>query len=294
MKIRVVTYNLRSGLEGHREDDPTAGLEAVAEVLNALQQGAAQPEHFVALVQEIETGARRTGCVDQPAWLKERLGWETDLFFPAFERQMRHQDRDSVWRYGNALLTPATLDHAPDVRLQPLPRTDYRTAHPDWPAWIGEPRVAAHVTIALHAQPLQICCTHLGVTPDQRELQRAAIAGYLVRSREEGRPVIVGGDFNVGIDHTHFVDQPPNMTPRAAPRDELADLCARAGLVDVLARVSAEDRTYPTPQPTFSLDRIMVSENFRIDAAGVHNDGPNAASDHFAVFADLTLATAGK
>lgn len=293
LRIRVVSYNIRSGLQRRSEHRPTEGLEAIARVLRTLQGQAAQPEQFIAFVQEIEIGAPRSGLLDQPAWLRGHLGWKTGLFFQAFEQALIHEGRPTTWRYGNGLFAPHSIVGEPlerHVRQQQLEGRDYTQAHPEWPAWFGEPRVAGHVEAVLGGGELQLCCSHLGVTPDQREQQRESIADHLVKRMRDDHPVIVSADFNPGIDQHHFVDDPPSMKPCATPAEELGSFCARTGLTDVLTSLGVQAWTYPTPRPTFALDRVLVSRHFRLEDAGVFVDhAAEAASDHYAVFADLVV-----
>ena len=293
MKVRAVTYHIRSGLQRRSEHRPAEGLEAVARVLRTLQTQAAQPQHFIAFVQEVEIGAPRSGWIDQPTWLREHLGWQTGLFFQAFEKTLVHEGQATVWRYGNALFAPSSIVEEPlqrHVSPQPLEGRDYSQAHPEWPNWLGEPRVAGHVESVVDGRALQLCCSHLGVTPGQREQQLAAIADHMVLRIRANRPTIVGADFNAGIDHEHFVNNPPATEPCATPAAELGDFCARTGLVDVLSSLDVEAWTYPAPNPTFALDRILVSPDVGLERAGVYVDHPaEAASDHYAVFADLVV-----
>ena len=198
-----------------------------------------------------------------------------------------------MWRYGNGLLAPFDLlgrGSSDGVLLQRLEADAPLPVRDGWPAWFGESRVAAHVRAMIEGVPMRLCGTHLGVLPEQRRWQRERIAERLAAEAGGDCPTIVAADFNSGIDHTHFVDEPCNMTPCCTPQQELAEWRERTGLVDVLDHLGVDDRTYPTPAPTFALDRIWVSRHFGVENAGVYVDDPvAAASDHYPVFADLVL-----
>ena len=167
--LRVVSYNIRHGLGTDNQLD----LERTASVLAGLQAD-------VIALQEVDRGVRRSGQVDQPRFLAERLGME-----PAFGKFMDYQGG----QYGLAILSRLPIDQA---RVIPLPEGN-------------EPRVALLVRLRLpDGQPLAVANLHFDWVDDDtfRFAQATRLAGEL-ESVEV--PLIVAGDFN---------DEPDSRTVR--------------------------------------------------------------------------------
>lgn len=153
--------------------------------------------------------------------------------------------------FGNAIIS---RDDAEQCRCFRLPSTR------EWRAM--EPRTALDAWFSPGGRRIRFLCTHLGLTPSQRQVQ----CGYLARLlQEEGGPAILAGDLN------------------ALPGSPELDLLERAGVIDC-----APDGppTFPAAGPRSRIDYLYVSRHFEVERCWVV---PTDASDHRPVVADLVL-----
>lgn len=158
--MRVVSYNIRSGLE--------QGLESVAQVITALDAD------LVAL-QEVDSRTVRSGAVEQVAELAARCGYGHHQFFSA-------TPWEGGGEYGLGLLSRQRLSETATVQLP----VDGPDAHPS----ATEPRIVATATLPWG---LKVLNTHFGLTNSQRTRQARLVAEL---SRQAGEPLILLGDFN--------------------------------------------------------------------------------------------------
>lgn len=203
--IRIATYNIRHA--------SLKGLEAVARTLEAT--GA---ELFA--LQEVDRWVRRSGGVDQAAWLAARLGCSY-AFAPSFSLE--------GGEYGLALLSTHPIVH-------------HRARH--LPHDVGLPSVHLEQRVLLTAEiapagqaALRIAVTHLGLHPTERMEQARALLDVL---GGEGRTLLVG-DLNEG-------------------RTEPAYRLCASHLADCLEDVGASPLlTYPSERPTIGIDHVLRS-----------------------------------
>jgi endonuclease/exonuclease/phosphatase family metal-dependent hydrolase len=281
MRLKIVTYNIKSGL--YHPD----GLEAVARVLEA-----AAPQ--VIALQEVDRDTRRARHEDQTAWLADRLGMPYHCFgaatpwdgggeygvslisaFPLLEQRVTHlwvpqgQDVPHGAREPRVALS-AKLAIAPDDGLGPGERAGAAAARAG-----GASGDAADGSA--HAdETLTVMVTHFGLTDEQRRRQAEQLLG-LARSADDGK-VIVTGDLN---------GRPDSPEVRV-----LADT-----LHDVLGHVPETERiTFPSGDPEMhgrdflarTIDYIFTGDGARVEGARVIADH-SLASDHNPCEATLRL-----
>jgi len=230
--IRVATYNiLHAALKG---------LDAIADVLRAID-----PD-LVAL-QEVDRGVARSGGVDQPAWLADRLG-----LHHAFACACPWEGGE----YGLAILSRFPIAGTRVLRLPSRAILSLADG--------AEPRIMLSAGVDAPGGPLTFNATHLGLHPTERMLQAEAIAGELA-----GRPrVLLCGDLNEGHTEPAFLR------------------LAREGFVDCLGeRGDLPLRSYPSHAPTIGIDHVLRSAD--LPAAGVARAVAADASDHLPVVVDL-------
>lgn len=198
--LRLVTYNVRH-----------ASVEGVAGLVRVLSSLA--PD--VIALQEVDLGAHRSGGVDQPGALAGALGLHA-TFFPAFPFD--------GGAYGQLLLTREAPLRTELVRL-PGPVEPPATADGI------EPRVLG---IATMADGRTFACAHLGLDPEERRRQGAAILAALL-----GRPrVVLLADLNEGPGGDAFGQLCRSL------RDPLAGRAARA--------------TFPAHAPLLAADHVLL------------------------------------
>ncbi|MBA3394867.1 MAG: endonuclease/exonuclease/phosphatase family protein [Deltaproteobacteria bacterium] len=162
MRLRIMTYNIRSG----RGLDNRVDLDRIADVI-----GAFEPD--IVALQEVDVGRARSGSVDQASYLARRLAM-TASFAPCI---VRGDDR-----YGIATLTRLPVLA---TRQLTLPQQTHRRR--------SEPRCAlmSRLTWAGAGRELDVINTHLSILPGERPAQVAMIA-----SEAPADDLVICGDFN--------------------------------------------------------------------------------------------------
>lgn len=155
--IRVVTYNIRSGLG-------TDGIRSIRRIANVLVD--LKPD--VVCLQEVDQHVPRSWLANQPKFLGMRLGMQA-----VFQRNISF----GVGGYGNCVLVKPRADHC---RCHRLPGG-------------GEPRGLLEVQTTVDGNDLLVFCTHLSTAREARELQAAET--QKIASRSLG-PKILCGDLN--------------------------------------------------------------------------------------------------
>jgi len=234
--LTVMAWNLRMGYG----IDGRFRVEEVAELV-----AAEAPD--VVLLSEIDRGWLLNGGQDQLSVLARLLDMDAH-FGPA---------ADPVW--GDAILTRLPVR---DVVARPLP---------DFGAVTGAQVMAA--TVIKDGQEYDVLSTHLQPAdhgPGQGSLLQARrIAAFAEARRRDGRPLVLGGDFNV------------------VPGSESFLTLLDAGLDDGLAG-SRPLFTSPADGPEQQIDHLFVSRGTWVSAAWAVR---TELSDHFPVL--VTIAAPG-
>lgn len=258
LRLTVMSYNIRVGIGGGEWHNEPAriNLEPIAQLIET---------HRPDLVglQEVDQFRKRTGGMDQPAWLSTRLKMHV-AFQPAFSVV---GENGRLEHYGVALLSRHPMGSSTAFKLF---RPDYRATHPGYPDYYGEQRVLLYAPVEVAGRTVHVFVTHLGLTADQRAKQIEQIAE--ITARYQG-PKILVGDFN------------------AEPDEPAMGLLSRH-FQDALSAVGASAdarRSFPAGlNPRKAIDYIFVSAEFRVRNARVIRDA-TLASDHNPVIAEIEL-----
>jgi endonuclease/exonuclease/phosphatase family metal-dependent hydrolase len=154
--LRVVTWNIRAGL--------SSSIDAIGDALEQLDAD-------VIALQEVDLDADRTGVVNQPAVLAERLGM--DWTFAA-----ARAEGDGA--FGVALLSRLPIVEAARIDL------------PSDNAF--EPRVAVDAHLCAGDVRLRVASLHADIYPWSAKQNADFLAAHLQESAGEG--VVIGGDLN--------------------------------------------------------------------------------------------------
>ncbi len=157
----------------------------------------------------------------------------------------------SLGWHGNALLVRRTLE----------PLEAHAVALP-----MLEPRGAVRGDFAIGGRRLRALGMHLDLSGLRRRDQIRAVLGHL-EGCEHACPAVLMGDFNQwGMGTGAMREFGPGW------------------------HALAPGRSFPSRQPVAHLDRIIVSREWRVMAAGVHHSAlATRASDHLPVWARLEL-----
>jgi endonuclease/exonuclease/phosphatase family metal-dependent hydrolase len=244
--VRALTFNIRHGvgLDGVHDLERVARLieEATADVV-ALQE---VDRHLSA----------RSGYLDQPGWLAQRLDMDM-AYGPVVDLGPAESGPAGARRqYGIALLSRAALRDPRNILLT-RPRG-------------GEQRGLLGAAVDVAGQAVRVFCTHL---QHRSRTERLAQATQIAESLAVGTgPVVVMGDLNA---------RPGD--PEIAPLTEvLHDAWAMAG--------DGAGFTFDAATPHARIDYILTSADLVARSAAVL---PTDASDHWALLAELELDAVG-
>ena len=161
VSLRVATWNIKHGLGM----DGNLDLERIAGVIEGFDAD-------IVALQEVDENVRRSGRIDQAAWLGDRLGMHA-----SFGSFMDYQGG----RYGLAILSRLPIDSSQSWRL-----TD---GH--------EPRVALaiEVTPAVGHSSIGVVCVHFDWVEDD-DYRFTQATETMLRLGSLDSPWIVLGDFN--------------------------------------------------------------------------------------------------
>ncbi len=169
MKLRVVTWNIHKCIGGvDRRYDLARTVETLAHYA---------PD--VALLQEVDAGARRSNGDRQSELLADRLGLSHHAWFP-------NVDVRGGGTYGNAILSRFPLDEVRNIDLTLPLRKKRSVLH-----------AVTRVNLGEHDRTVHIFNMHLGLAQYERRRQLATfLESHPFQGLHHDTPVIVGGDLN--------------------------------------------------------------------------------------------------
>lgn len=248
MRLKLVTYNIHRAIGVDRRFRP----DRIVQIL-------AHHDPDIALLQEVDQGAPRSGEIDLAKELASALG------FTHFA--VGHNVTLRRGRYGNA-----TLSKHPILRERNIDLTVEKKKR----------RGCQHTTVMIAdslgpERPLEVFNLHLGLSARERSRQ----VGLLVRSDEFAslpldRACLVGGDFNDWRSLLH-----PIFT-------EILDFrCATQHSF----RYNGAIRTYPSFSPQGGLDKLYARGGLNLlSARRCRLRVSKVASDHLPIVAEMELA----
>ncbi|WP_341360137.1 endonuclease/exonuclease/phosphatase family protein [Georgenia sp. M64] len=241
---------------GRAPTGPSHALLAAAE-----QVAAARPD--VVLLQEVDRGQRRSGGIDQTAFLAGALGLRHHRFAPSLLGSATGLRLTAPgllpvrWRAGRAGYGVAILSRHPVRSWHVLRlRGGGLRRHPAGTLAYDAGRVALAAVVDTPDGPLTVLTTHLSVEPTTARTQLARAAGAL--STLPG-PRVLGGDLNL----------------------DPADVAAVTGLGPL-----ATAPTFTNRRPRRQLDHLLGDG---VRAAGPGRPYHLPVSDHAGLGADVVL-----
>ncbi|MES0808633.1 endonuclease/exonuclease/phosphatase family protein [Roseibium sp. SCPC15] len=164
------------------------------------------------------------------------------------------RERSLGW-HGNAILVRS------DIEILSHRRIDLPTL---------EPRGAVAVDLGIAGERIRVAAMHLSLVGHFRKKQITSLMHQL-HEHLDYLPTVLIGDLN-----------------------EWRNSAESLKLFEERYEVTTPGRSFPSPMPVGSLDRIITSPEFTVRQAGVHKSKTaRVASDHLPVWAHLTLDPSG-
>ena len=243
--LKVMTYNIKSCMNKGRKVDP----DSIAQAVSFLK-----PD--IIALQEVDVGKKRSGFMDQAAYLADRLNMNHH-FFPVMENEAE--------QYGLALLTVYPVSHLECCYLPAV-----RSRKPK------ERRGFMAARIHTPDSGFNVVNTHFGLNPSDRKIQlESLLTDSLLRNTfGKGDGLILCGDFNCG-------PRSPVYRKIVTRFNDVQTFYARKGY---------PKSTFFSWYPFLRLDHIFVSDHFLPVQVHVPGNGrARSASDHLPVFAGLKM-----
>lgn len=248
--MRVLTYNIH-----HAEGaDGRVDLDRIARVIEATKAD-------VVCLQEVDRHLSRTGRVDMPKVLSEKLGMDY-----VFGANYLFDDGE----YGNLTLSRFPIVESTNIAL---PNPDDK-----------EPRGCLYTEILVKSSvpdepdfSFLVYNTHLGLSPTEREAQAESIAASLKLS---GAGCVVVGDMNEGSDNAGMQLLLGRLHDASAIFHARSDGAEPSGV---------PKSTFPAKNPRKRIDYVLC-ETADVSRFEIHDsEEARGASDHLPVVAELQV-----
>lgn len=288
--LTVATWNIAWGQGWGSELSGSVPFRSHADIDRALTAMAAVLRNAavdVALLQEVDLSAARSGHVDQARAIAERAGfpwvaaassWDLPYLPYPLWPPSRHSGRI---RSGGAILSRYPLSAA---WIETLPKPAARSAV--YRAFYPSRYLMGAVLDAGDDQLIQLANTHLEAFDlDNRRLQAGIVASRVAALARAPR-LVFGGDLNTvppsaAVRHA-YADE-PHTDHRSDPTYPI--ISAVPGLTPARPE---QGFTFPAHQPSRMLDHLFVAGALAVESARVAPEG-GESSDHLPVIARLRL-----
>jgi len=246
--LKILSYNIHSCRNMDRRYNPARTAKKIAGF-----------HADIIALQEVDVGHRRSGYINQAAYIADHLDMSFDFFT---------LKESPSGRYGLALLSRFPIH---DLNCGTLPA-----------AFAAKPVENRGVMMARIESPLghvKVLNTHLGLRAKDRKLQAAALAGsrWICNDTRPRLPLILFGDFNAG---------PGSVVYKTLSR-QLADI-----------QKVFKNRRYPKPTfaswlPVRRIDHIFISRHFSVKDVKVPMDyETRMVSDHLPLYGEIAATPA--
>jgi len=244
VRIRLLTYNIHKCIGGiDRRYAPERVRETIAYY---------KPD--LALLQEVDSEARRSNRDRQVDLLGDLLGFRHRSYFPNV------RVRRGGGEYGNAILSRFPLTETQNIDLTIPPKKRRSVLHA---------RYRVRLNGVKNTRTLHVYNMHLGLSGAERKIQlRKFLESHPFVGLNHRTPIVVAGDFN-----------------------DVWGTLGRKLLVPAGFRgMRAVPRTFPAYAPVRALDSIYVRGRLEVvQVFRSHLDIAKRASDHLPLIADLEI-----
>jgi endonuclease/exonuclease/phosphatase family metal-dependent hydrolase len=243
--VKILSYNIHSCRNMDRRYNPARTAKTIAGF-----------HADIIALQEVDVGHRRSGYINQAAYIADHLDMSFDFFT---------LKESPSGRYGLAILSRFPIY---DLNCGCLPAA--------FAAKSVENRGVMMAQIETPPGHVRVLNTHLGLRAKDRKLQAAALAGsrWICNDPCSGLPLILCGDFNAGpgsfvykILCRHLFDIQKVYTNRRYPR-----------------------ATFASWLPVRRIDHIFISRHFSVKDVKVPMDyETRMVSDHLPLYGEIAV-----
>jgi endonuclease/exonuclease/phosphatase family metal-dependent hydrolase len=299
-RLRVVTFNVQflAGTSYHffYEGGPDT-LVARSDIENTAGTFLANSNADLVLLQEVDSGARRTCYLDEVALLRNTLPKEMQNLATAYYWKSKFVPHPKILGPAGTKLVLFSRYRLTRARRFQLPYTSGNLIERDF----NLKRAILEVELPLaNGDFLTVLNTHLEAFPKGTQVMERQVQKVLERLRWSGRgnhPWILGGDFNL---------LPPGQAARLSPEhranhrepSEIGSIYERYPGVPMLAEATGGemDRCFTFTQrssggriPVKTLDYLFAAPSVTIERYRVQQAGMMNVSDHLPLIAEFVL-----
>jgi endonuclease/exonuclease/phosphatase family metal-dependent hydrolase len=301
--IKVITYNTQffagTGYHFFYEGGPDAfvGRDDVEATIQKVAEVISQERPDFVLLQEVDSGARRTAYLDQIALLRDALPLDLRSYVAADYWRSRFVPHPKIWGPVCTKLVIFSRYRLGAARRYQLPLKPADPITNDF----NFKRAILEVEIPNRdGTGLVLLNTHLDAFPNGTNVmdrQVTAIHRLLERLDRQERPWVIGGDFNLlppgqrsrlPSEIRSAYSEPSEMTPI------YRDFQGIPSVHDATARAMEQFFTFTRRDgsrrvPVRTLDYLFAASSIAIEKYGVRQAGTLELSDHLPVVAEFRL-----
>ncbi len=307
-RVKVVSYNVQflAGTSYHFFYDGgpdalvrTSDIRTTAAKIGAYLT-AANPD--LVLLQEVDSGARRTAYLDELALLLKALPTELQNYVAAYYWKSKFVPHPKVMGSAGTKLVILSRYRLGKARRYQLPRTPGNLIENDF----NLKRALLEVEIPLtNGDSLALLNTHLEAFPKGTDVMERQIQKVLARANaltQQNRSWILGGDFNILPPGQLDLLNPESRGIHREP-SEIKSIFERYAGVPTIAEATGTQmsrsltftqRSGARRMPTRTLDYLFASPTVTIERHSVEQEAVMELSDHLPLSAEFTLPAAGQ
>jgi endonuclease/exonuclease/phosphatase family metal-dependent hydrolase len=306
-RLRIVTYNVQflagTGYHFFYEGGPDTLVTR-----NDIEANAARVSAFLAktnpdlvLLQEVDSGARRTGYSDELALLRNALPPALQNYVATYYWKSKFVPHPKILGSAGTMLVIFSRYRLGKARRYQLPRTPGNFIENDF----NLKRAILEVELPMaDGRFLTILNTHLEAFPKNSNVMERQIRKVLDRLNwlsERNQPWILGGDFNL---------LPPGQAARLTPKargihrepSEIGLVYDRYSGVPILKEAIGDqmeryftftERSGPDRIPVRTLDYLFAGPTVTIERYNVQQENMLTVSDHLPLIAKAILPAVG-
>ena len=301
--IKVITYNTQffagAGYDFYYDGGPHMLVDPddVHATISQFAKFVADERPDFVLLQEVDSGARRTAYLDQVSLVREALPLDLRNFVATDYWRSRFVPHPKIWGAAGTKLVIFSKYRLGSARRYRLPLRPGNPIESDF----NLKRAILEVDVpSRDGSVLTMLNTHLDAFPkgtDIMERQVSKLHRFLTHLDQQNRPWIIGGDFNL-LPPGQRARLPVGTRARYSEPSAITQIYRSYQGVptvhDATAKAMAQFFTYTTRAdskrvPARTLDYLFTAPSVSVEKYGVRQNGMLELSDHLPVVAEFRL-----